>query len=64
MNKQKMQEVKDKVADTIWHLKLIAKVIFYQIVILLVAMGILYATNFRVEIKPNVQVISPVVEVK
>lgn len=64
MNKQKMLAIKDKVQDTIWMTKIVAKVIFYQIVIVLVAMGILYATNFRVEVKPNVQVISPIVEVK
>ena len=38
----------------------IAKVIFYEILIVLVAMGILYATNFRVSIEKNVQTISPI----
>lgn len=38
----------------------VAKVIFYEIIIALVVMGILYATNFRIEIKPNVEVVSPI----
>lgn len=42
----------------------VLKVILYEILIALVVMGILYVTNFRVEITKNVQVISPIQEVK
>ena len=58
--KQKMQEVKDKVQDIFWMTKIVAKVVFYQIVVVLVAMGILYATNFKLSITKNVSIISPI----
>ena len=64
MNKAKMQEVKDKVQDTIWMTKIVAKVVFYQIVVVLVAFGVLYVSNYKVTITPNVQVVSPIVEAK
>lgn len=59
------QETKDKIQDTFWMTKIIVKVLFYEVVLALVVMGVLYVTNFRFEIKPVVQTISPVVmEVK
>jgi hypothetical protein len=44
----------------------VAKVIFYEILIVLVAFGILYCTNFKLSITKNVSIISPIptVEVK
>ena len=45
----------------VWH---ILKVIFYEILVILVAFGILYLTNFRIRIEPMVKIISPIVETK
>lgn len=58
------QQVKDKVQDTIWMTKIVAKVIFYQIVVVLVAFGVLYCSNYKVTVTPNVQTISPIVTEK
>jgi len=62
MNKQKMLAIKDKVQDTLWMTKIVAKVVFYQVIIVLVAMGVLYATNFTVKVQPNVTIVSPIGE--
>lgn len=46
------------------HVVYVSKVLMFQAALVLMIMGVLYALNFRVEIKPVVTVISPIVEVK
>jgi len=58
------QETKDKIQDTFWMTKIIVKVLFYEVVLALVVMGVCYATNFHISITPVVQTISPIQEVK
>ena len=50
--------------DFFTKLMVILKVIFYEVLIILVAFGILYLTNFRIRIEPMVKIISPIVETK
>lgn len=50
---------KEKIAQIVKTIMFVIKVIIYEAMIILVACGFLYLTNFRVEIKPNVQIISP-----
>ena len=64
MNKQKMLAVKDSVQNFLWWTGIVAKVLMFQVALALMVMGVLYILNFRVEIKPLVQTISPIVEVK
>jgi hypothetical protein len=54
------QETKDKIQDTFWMTKIIVKVLFYEVVLALVVMGVLYATNFKITVSPLVQTISPI----
>jgi len=54
------QETKDKIQDTFWMTKIVAKVLFYEVVLALVVMGVLYATNFKISLTPNITVLSPI----
>jgi hypothetical protein len=58
------QALKDKVQDTFWMTKIVAKVLFYEVVLALVVMGVLYMTNFRINIVPLVTTISPLSQEK
>lgn len=51
---------KDTLPDFFHEAGKVLKVLFYEVLVVLVAMGILYATNFRVTIEKNVQIISPI----
>ncbi len=57
MIKQKIEAFKKGTGKTI---ALVVKVLFYEVVLALVVMGVLYATNFRINIVPLVTTISPI----
>ena len=40
--------------------KMVATVIFYQTVIVFVVFGVLYISNYKITITPNVQIVSPI----
>lgn len=61
MNKVKMQVLKDNVQDFWLMTKIVCKVIGIQVLIVLVAAGVCYFSNFRVTIQPIVQTISPII---
>ena len=56
--------VQDNIHEFVWNVWRVIKVILYEVLIALVVMGILYCLNFKVTIIKNVQVISPIQEVK
>jgi hypothetical protein len=55
---------KDTLPDFMWEMKKVLTVLFYEVVLALVVMGVCYATNFHISITPVVQTISPIQEVK
>lgn len=58
----KIEQAKDKVAEIVWHTKLVLRVLLWQAIIILVACGVLYLSNYQFHITPRVTVISPITE--
>ena len=56
-------QMKDALHDFIWNAKYVAKVVMFQIALGLMILGVFYVMNFKVQIVPLVQTISPIVEV-
>lgn len=57
----KIEKAKDSVKNFVWWTSIVGKVVMFQVALALMIMGVLYALNFRVEIKPVITVISPIV---
>lgn len=57
----KLEKAKDSVKNFVWWTSIVGKVVMFQVALALMIMGVLYALNFRVEIKPVITVISPIV---
>lgn len=55
-------QVKDNIQDFVWHSKLVLKVLVWQALVILVACGVLYITNFKFQITKVTHTISPIVE--
>lgn len=54
-------QIKDALHDFIWNAKYVGKVVMFQVALVLMILGVLYIGNFRLELKPVVTVISPIV---
>lgn len=55
-------QLKDSIHDFIWNAKYVGKVIMFQAALALMILGVFYCLNFKVQVVPLVQTISPVVE--
>lgn len=58
----KTQKVKDDIHNALWWGGIIGKVILFQALVILVACGVLYLSNFKVQVVKNVEIVSPIVE--
>ena len=57
-------QVKDSIHNFVWWTGIVAKVIMFQVAVALMVLGICYLANFRLQLVPLVQTISPVAEGK
>lgn len=60
----KLEKAKDSVKNFVWWTSIVGKVVMFQVALALMILGVFYCLNFKVQIVPLVQVVSPIVEGK
>lgn len=58
------QKVTDAFLDFKYHFIYVSKVLMFQAALILMILGVFYICNFKVQVVPLVQVVSPIVEGK
>lgn len=59
---KKIEKVKDSFHNFIWWTGIVGKVVMFQVSVVLMVLGILYITNFRISIQPIIHTVSPIIE--
>lgn len=58
----KLEKAKDSFKNFVWWTSIVGKVVMFQVALALMILGVFYCLNFKVQVVPLVQTISPVVE--